>query len=199
MRLRCSTIGGATIRIDCLQSDAGFAKLIFLEHFFFCALKTHKRTKAHLQASFLFPVLFFLGPYQHFALRFPKVLHQISAKPSAQLILWTSAKPKEGNQRFIKGAQINTRTSEKMREDLVDLGQAPHSAIIGCADSRVPLETIFDTMPGDIFVLRNAGNTCTHAEGPFWSFLFFWEVWGHLVFLEGLMAQYLFGFGDFSL
>eukprot|EP00434_Breviolum_minutum_P016179 symbB.v1.2.014258.t1/scaffold1023.1/size143418/2 len=72
---------------------------------------------------------------------------------------------KEGNQRFIKGEQINTRTSEKMREDLVDLGQAPHSAIIGCADSRVPLETIFDTMPGDIFVLRNAGNTCTHAEG----------------------------------
>ena len=41
-------------------------------------------------------------------------------------------------------------------------------------DSRVPSlvskgswaeETVFDAMPGDIFVLRNAGNTCTHAEG----------------------------------
>ena len=40
-------------------------------------------------------------------------------------------------------------------------GQAPHTAIVGCADSRAPLETIFDAMPGDIFVLRNAGNTCT--------------------------------------
>lgn len=27
------------------------------------------------------------------------------------------------------------------------------------------METIFDALPGDIFVLRNAGNTCTHAEG----------------------------------
>ena len=52
-----------------------------------------------------------------------------------------------------------------MRNALVDMGQAPHTAVIGCADSRAPLETIFDAMPGDIFVLRNAGNTCTHAEG----------------------------------
>ena len=52
-----------------------------------------------------------------------------------------------------------------MRKALVKEGQAPHTAIIGCADSRAPLETIFDAMPGDIFVLRNAGNTCAHAEG----------------------------------
>lgn len=41
------------------------------------------------------------------------------------------------------------------------------AAIVGCADSRAPVETIFDAKPGDIFVLRNAGNTCTHAEGSF--------------------------------
>ena len=52
-----------------------------------------------------------------------------------------------------------------MRKELDREGQAPHTAIIGCADSRCPLETLFDTLPGDIFVLRNAGNTCTHAEG----------------------------------
>eukprot|EP00931_Biecheleriopsis_adriatica_P023005 TRINITY_DN1463_c0_g1_i9.p1 TRINITY_DN1463_c0_g1~~TRINITY_DN1463_c0_g1_i9.p1 ORF type:complete len:232 (+),score=47.33 TRINITY_DN1463_c0_g1_i9:22-696(+) len=52
-----------------------------------------------------------------------------------------------------------------MRRALVEHGQAPHTAIIGCADSRCPLETLFDAMPGDLFVLRNAGNTCTHAEG----------------------------------
>ena len=72
---------------------------------------------------------------------------------------------KEGNARFIKGEPQATRTNEAMRKQLVDMGQAPHTAIIGCADSRAPLETIFDTLPGDIFVLRNAGNTCTHAEG----------------------------------
>ncbi|CAJ1370429.1 unnamed protein product [Effrenium voratum] len=72
---------------------------------------------------------------------------------------------REGNDRFVKGAPQATRTNDTMRKDLVDKGQAPHTAIIGCADSRAPLETVFDAMPGDIFVLRNAGNTCTHAEG----------------------------------
>ena len=45
----------------------------------------------------------------------------------------------------------------------MDQGQSPHTALIGCADSRAPLEAIFDAMPGDLFVLRNAGNTCTWA------------------------------------
>ena len=52
-----------------------------------------------------------------------------------------------------------------MCEALATKGQAPHTAIVGCADSRCPLETLFDALPGDLFVLRNAGNTCTHAEG----------------------------------
>lgn len=37
---------------------------------------------------------------------------------------------------------------------------------VGSSDVQVPLETIFDAMPGDIFALRNAGNTCTHATWP---------------------------------
>jgi len=72
---------------------------------------------------------------------------------------------KEGNQRFAAGAPIAQRANSDMRSALVEHGQAPHTAIIGCADSRCPLETLFDAMPGDLFVLRNAGNTCTHAEG----------------------------------
>eukprot|EP00439_Symbiodinium_sp_Y106_P061101 s1387_g9.t1 len=74
---------------------------------------------------------------------------------------------KEGNARFVEGKPVSIRTNVQMRELLVEEGQAPHTAIIGCADSRAPLEKIFDAMPGDIFVLRNAGNTCTHAEGSF--------------------------------
>ena len=72
---------------------------------------------------------------------------------------------KEGNQRFVDGKPQSTKVDSIMRKELDREGQAPHTAIIGCADSRCPLETLFDTLPGDIFVLRNAGNTCTHAEG----------------------------------
>ncbi|CAE7560809.1 mtcA2, partial [Symbiodinium pilosum] len=69
----------------------------------------------------------------------------VAVKPEAALKLL-----KQGNERFAA---------------LVKCGQAPHSAILGCADLRVPVNTVFDAMPGDLFVLRNAGNTCTHAEG----------------------------------
>mmetsp|Transcript_68469 Transcript_68469/g.161087 ORF Transcript_68469/g.161087 Transcript_68469/m.161087 type:complete len:509 (-) Transcript_68469:40-1566(-) len=72
---------------------------------------------------------------------------------------------KEGNDRFVRGAPASVAASGAMRTALVKSGQAPHTAVIGCADSRAPIETIFDAMPGEIFVLRNAGNTCTHAEG----------------------------------
>ena len=71
----------------------------------------------------------------------------------------------EGNERFATGALTAGTTSQEMRKALVKYNQAPHSAIIGCADSRVPVDTVFDAMPGELFVLRNAGNTCTHAEG----------------------------------
>eukprot|EP00435_Cladocopium_sp_Y103_P053767 s1833_g17.t1 len=72
---------------------------------------------------------------------------------------------KDGNQRFVEGKPQSSKVDSIMRKELDREGQAPHTAIIGCADSRCPLETLFDTLPGDIFVLRNAGNTCTHAEG----------------------------------
>eukprot|EP00439_Symbiodinium_sp_Y106_P010348 s3489_g1.t1 len=67
-------------------------------------------------------------------------------------------------ERFATRRSRTQHTSAAMRQTLFDQGQLPHSAIVGCADSRAPLETIFDAMPGDIFALRNAGNTCTHAE-----------------------------------
>ena len=55
---------------------------------------------------------------------------------------------KEGNRRFVDGRPLGSKTKDAARRQLVDEGQAPHTAIIGCADSRAPLETIFDAMPG---------------------------------------------------
>eukprot|EP00440_Ansanella_granifera_P026566 gb/GFBE01028857.1/.p1 GENE.gb/GFBE01028857.1/~~gb/GFBE01028857.1/.p1 ORF type:complete len:277 (+),score=77.75 gb/GFBE01028857.1/:1-831(+) len=73
---------------------------------------------------------------------------------------------KQGNARFVTGAASFSRAVDpKLRGYLASHGQRPLAAVIGCADSRCPVEQIFDARPGDIFVLRNAGNTCTHAEG----------------------------------
>ena len=62
----------------------------------------------------------------------------------------------DGNERFLKG---EARLLRQPRETLSDLarGQAPFATILGCSDSRVPPEWIFDAGLGDLFVVRVAG------------------------------------------
>ncbi|MGB6428203.1 MAG: carbonic anhydrase [Methyloceanibacter sp.] len=62
----------------------------------------------------------------------------------------------DGNARYVANAPINTDFSHDRAERA--LGQAPFAAIISCADSRVAPEVIFDQGPGDLFVVRVAGN-----------------------------------------
>ena len=63
----------------------------------------------------------------------------------------------EGNRRFLRG---ETRSAAFRRETLADLakGQRPYATILGCSDSRVPPEWLFDTGLGELFVIRVAGN-----------------------------------------
>jgi len=75
------------------------------------------------------------------------------------------AKLKEGNARYVEGKPLDRKFDANARAALAQFGQNPIATIVGCADSRCPVEILFDVQPGDIFVLRNAGNTCTHAEG----------------------------------
>lgn len=63
----------------------------------------------------------------------------------------------EGNKRFV-AMQIQHPNDSTMRLGEVAKGQHPFAAILGCADSRVPPELIFDRGLGDIFVVRSAGN-----------------------------------------
>ena len=63
---------------------------------------------------------------------------------------------KEGNARFVEGRMIN-RDYPAQAEATVS-GQHPKAAILGCVDSRVPPEIIFDQGIGDVFVGRVAGN-----------------------------------------
>jgi len=74
-------------------------------------------------------------------------------------------KLRQGNFRYVEGKPQQRSFDADARQALAQHGQNPFATIIGCADSRCPLEILFDVQPGDIFVLRNAGNTCTHAEG----------------------------------
>ena len=70
----------------------------------------------------------------------------------------------EGNKRFVNGQLAHPG---RKPEDFAALaeGQAPLAAIVGCADSRVGPEVIFDQGVGDLFVVRVAGNIVSGA-GP---------------------------------
>ena len=66
----------------------------------------------------------------------------------------------EGNQRFIQHqAQYPDQTAERLQE--VAQAQHPFATILTCADSRVPVELVFDQGVGDIFDVRIAGNIAT--------------------------------------
>jgi carbonic anhydrase len=63
----------------------------------------------------------------------------------------------EGNARYVEQKLAHpNQTSVRLTE--VAQGQAPFAAILGCADSRVPPEIVFDRGLGDLFVVRGAGN-----------------------------------------
>ena len=71
----------------------------------------------------------------------------------------------EGNRRFAAGtprAPILELAGAERRTELAS-GQKPTAIVLGCADSRVPVEVVFDQGPGELFVVRVAGNIVTPA------------------------------------
>ncbi|HEV7733940.1 MAG TPA: carbonic anhydrase [Candidatus Binatia bacterium] len=80
------------------------------------------------------------------------------ATPDAAL-----AELQQGNQRFVKGEVVQPRRELERLRSLAE-GQKPYAAVLGCADSRVPVELVFDEGFGDIFVVRVAGNLATAVE-----------------------------------
>ena len=70
----------------------------------------------------------------------------------------------EGNKRFVSGVRsIDSLVKQMQRQDFVD-GQAPFAIILGCSDSRVPAELVFDQGLGDLFVIRVAGNIVAPSQ-----------------------------------
>lgn len=68
-----------------------------------------------------------------------------------------------GNERFVGGRAEGLRRDLGRIRETAD-GQSPFAAILGCADSRVPPELLFDQGFGDLFVVRVAGNVATPEE-----------------------------------
>lgn len=64
---------------------------------------------------------------------------------------------RQGHLRFLEGRPLRPHASRERLRDLAD-NQRPMAAVLGCADSRVPVELLFDSGFGDLFVTRNAGN-----------------------------------------
>ncbi len=84
----------------------------------------------------------------------------------------------EGNKRFVEGTTIKPNQSlERLKE--VSTGQNPFAIIVGCSDSRVPSEIIFDQGLGDLFIVRTAGQVSSYAS------------WGSIEFANAVLKAKL--------
>jgi carbonic anhydrase len=63
----------------------------------------------------------------------------------------------EGNKRFVDSKPAHPNQTAERRAEVLK-GQAPFAVIVGCSDSRIPPEIIFDQGLGDLFIIRTAGN-----------------------------------------
>jgi len=88
------------------------------------------------------------------------------------------SKLKLGNVRFLNGKSIRPRQDlERVKE--LSAGQKPFAIIVGCSDSRVPSEIIFDQGLGDLFIVRTAGQVSSYAS------------WGSIEFANAVLGSKL--------
>lgn len=85
---------------------------------------------------------------------------------------------KEGNQRFVQGRSIHPNQDTTRIKQLAS-GQEPFAIIVGCSDSRVPNEIIFDQGLGDLFIVRTAGQVSSFAS------------WGSIEFANAVLGSKL--------
>lgn len=70
----------------------------------------------------------------------------------------------EGNRRFVAGLRDQEATDGRARRIELVAGQKPFAIVLGCSDSRVPAEIVFDQGLGDLFVIRVAGNIVAPSQ-----------------------------------
>lgn len=70
----------------------------------------------------------------------------------------------QGNRRFVEGLRSSKGYTEHFRRAEMGEEQEPFAIILGCSDSRVPAEIVFDQGLGDLFVIRVAGNVVAPSQ-----------------------------------
>jgi len=80
----------------------------------------------------------------------------ISAREALQLL-------RDGNRRFVADRERDARVGATRRNELTER-QEPFAIVLGCSDSRVPAEIVFDQGLGDLFVIRVAGNIVAPSQ-----------------------------------
>jgi carbonic anhydrase len=71
---------------------------------------------------------------------------------------------REGNRRFASDGGTRDGLASPMRRSELTAGQEPFAIVLGCSDSRVPAEIVFDQGLGDLFVIRVAGNIVASSQ-----------------------------------
>ena len=71
---------------------------------------------------------------------------------------------RKGNRRFASDAGPRDGLTSQMRRNELTAGQEPFAIVLGCSDSRVPAEIVFDQGLGDLFVIRVAGNIVASSQ-----------------------------------
>jgi carbonic anhydrase len=71
---------------------------------------------------------------------------------------------REGNRRFASDVSSRDMLMSPTRRRMLMTGQEPFAIILGCSDSRVPAEIVFDQGLGDLFVIRVAGNIVAPSQ-----------------------------------
>ena len=71
---------------------------------------------------------------------------------------------RDGNRRFVDDQTTAPALSSHTRRAALVGGQAPFAIVLGCSDSRVPAELVFDQGFGDLFVIRVAGNVVAPSQ-----------------------------------
>lgn len=74
------------------------------------------------------------------------------------------ARLREGNRRFVADTRSSDMLTSQARRNELAAGQEPFAIILGCSDSRVPAEIIFDQGLGDLFSIRVAGNIVASSQ-----------------------------------
>jgi carbonic anhydrase len=74
------------------------------------------------------------------------------------------ARLREGNLRFVRGVSAQGALESRSHRAELASGQEPFAIVLGCSDSRVPAELVFDQGFGDLFVIRVAGNVVAPSQ-----------------------------------